>query len=97
MWGHTNGLEKVVRQIGHLARTAADGMESSGNEAGGELQETLRQTREQLDQVKRDLQRAVKRSARTAEPYIQAHPFSTIAIASTAALALGAVLASRRR
>jgi ElaB/YqjD/DUF883 family membrane-anchored ribosome-binding protein len=87
----------VVRQIGELARTAAQGIESSASEAGDELRATLGQTREQLDQVERDLRRALKRSVRTTERYVQARPWSAIVMAAAAALLVGAVLGSWRK
>jgi ElaB/YqjD/DUF883 family membrane-anchored ribosome-binding protein len=90
-----NGLDTVVQRIEQLLRGAADGIERQANDVGDELATTLRETRERLEDIQRDLQRALSHTARTTDRYVRSHPWPAIAIAAGAALALGALLASR--
>jgi ElaB/YqjD/DUF883 family membrane-anchored ribosome-binding protein len=89
------GLDGIVRQIDQLTRMAADGIGSRAEDMSEELTATLRSARERLEEIERDLQRALKRGARSADRYAREHPWQAIAIAAAAAFILGALLVSR--
>ena len=90
------GLEGIVRQIDQLARTVAGGIGGRAEEMGEELTKTLRSARERLQEVERDLQHAVKGTARATDRYVRDNPWPAIAMAAAAAFVIGALLVSRR-
>ena len=89
------GLDGIVRQIDQLTRMVADGVGSRAEDMSEELTATLHSARERLDEIERDLKRALKRGARSADRYAREHPWQAIAIAAAAAFIVGALLVSR--
>ncbi|MGC2160811.1 MAG: hypothetical protein WA634_02780 [Silvibacterium sp.] len=88
-------VEASLRQAQNLMEQLATEAAEGADKVSGELLASVAKVRERLTDLEEKLKRDMKRSARAAEHYIQAHPWKTIGIAALASFLLGALLTRR--
>ena len=93
--GLTDSARRLVEDADHFLKAAAESGDAKLDTIRSKLAHQVHQTRAQLDEWKAEAVHQVKRSARSVDQSVHAHPYGAIGIAAAVGVLVGLLTARR--